>query len=124
MDLLYDIEDCIEKLVTNIKDFCDDDRDIYIYGNGVIGHWLENILLVHDIQMQGFLISVNSSPNDRVYNIYEVVEKYKGKKNKLCIIVAMNETNEGEIKGILSSLEIGNFISVGNYYKAIKTGRF
>ena len=122
MNSLYDIEDCIEKLVANIKDFCGDDRDIYIYGNGVIGHWLENILLVHDIQMQGFLISVNSSPNDRVYNIYEVVEKYKGNETKLRIIVAMNEKNEGEVKEILSDLKFRNFISIRKYYEAIKKG--
>ena len=122
MNSLYDIEDCIEKLVINIKSFCDDDDDIYIYGNGCIGHWLEKILVAHDRKIQGFVISVNPSSNSMVYNIYEVVEKYKGNETKLRIIVAMNEKNEGEVKEILSDLNFRNFISIRKYYEAIKKG--
>lgn len=80
---------------------------VFIYGTGIYGRNLYDILVKRDISIDGFLVSVKANENELfglpVYEASEIILKEGG----YGIIVGANQHNAAEIKQILDDAGVG-----------------
>ena len=91
------------KLVKSIGE-----RKVYIYGNGKIGKRLDKLLRSSDVEVLGHIVSDGVRKDNDTYYLGEV-----HLTNDIVIVIGTNENYLVEIKSILQSRGVTNYISLG-----------
>lgn len=109
-DYLQNSEDLyakeVSKFVKLVKSI--GERKVYIYGNGKIGKRLEKILRSSDVEVLGHIVSDGVRKDNDTYYLGEV-----HLTNDIVIVIGTGENYLDEIKSILQSRSVTDYISLG-----------
>lgn len=103
----------------SLVEFCRKHEKIYIYGHGINQRLISKYLYMADIKIDGFLVS-EIMPDDKVnepFDVINILSVPKFGKNKIGVILSVEEERYNEVVGNLKKIGIRNLYFMSEWNK-------